>query len=388
MRNKIAFSLIISTFLSLSLVAENEEKKTSETDRIQMQQAGGKSAVEGESKNSNLQVSHRIVEDYADAIYAEYIFRHKSMSEKINNGKKVVSLVDNITEFEKNKLEDVSQSQINDSSVRRFYTRGYCSFLNTVNVSEMISFAEVECILDGIGRARLALNIHPQHSAKALVAKAIYLMPDGVNQANRLFVEQGVVLNGLRTGLNIASIINDRKIERMLAAGLLGTNKIASSESLRYMDALEQSKQNESSEVIPGTGGSAPIVIQSKNTEAPDAADYLTIAGIRLVSSLVGVIGESMINDLPYLYLIEKGQRIYFDGLITSSMPNPTGGPVRFSNKSIVNKTSQEISVQQDGTIEYKKIGASFDDTRDMSVSNPASTNRSRTNTNNTGGRR
>ena len=370
MRKKILLSLAV-TFISSSIIgAEIDKNKIVE--RIQKQQSE-KTAISKKVNLKDTDLSRKNIDDYRDAVIANYYVEHNKKTADNESGVRMALLNDNERELrnEIEKQQKLAAQQKMDEQKKEeqgFYTRGYCSFLNQVDVSDMVAFAEVECMLDGIGYSRMSIALHPEHSSKALVGQALTITPDGTEQRDRLEVRKGVILNGLRTGLNIASIVNDRKIEKMAAAGMLATNYIVSDESIKYMDALIASRKNESSQVIPGTGGSAPIVVQNSNTEKPVVSDSVALAGIRLASSLVGIVGESIINNLPYLYRIEKGQRIYFDGVVARADMKGKGGIIDFTNKTVVHKSIQNVSVGNTGIVTYENANKAEDDTKDLQI--------------------
>jgi len=377
-------TVVIVSIMAAMVTASFAEQKTlsskEQVARIQEQKSGGGNVVSETVSLKDSSLERGGVDNYRDAVLAKYIDRNLQKTViPTPIGKRFVILTDNVKILEeenknKNRGKTSEKKEIEEES---FYTSGYCSTLNTIDVSELVSFAELECMLDGIGNAKLSVQIYPQHSAKALIGKPIYVVPDG-NSNVRYNVQSGVLLNGLRTGLNIASIVNDRKIERMLAAGMLSTNSIVSEQSLKYMNALEESRQQEGSQVIPGTGGSAPIVVQNKNTQRPEMQDYIAVAGIKLASSIVGIVGESMINNLPYLYRIERGQRFYFDGQLIAASRSRQSNPLQYTNRHLVKKSIQNISVDKNGVVKFLNGSKGKDDTNDLQIENEEQTKTSR----------
>lgn len=371
MKKKIFLSCL--TVLIGSSVIARQIDTNEIIERIQKQQSET-STVSKKVDLRDTDLDRKNVDDYRDAVIANYYILYNKRNSANSYGVETkMMLHDNQAEFKtelekRAKLASQQKREEKDKKEKGFYTRGYCSFLNQVDVSDMVAFAEVECMLDNIGYSKMSISIYPEHSSKALVAQALTVIPDGIEQSDRYVVRKGVVLNGLRTGLNIASIVNDRKLEKMLAAGLLSTNYIVSDESLKYMDALIASRKQESSQVIPGTGGSAPIVVQNSNTEKPRVQDSVTLAGIRLASSFIGILGESIINNLPYLYRIEKGQRIYFDGIVARNDASGQGGLIDFTNNTVVHKAKQDVSVDSKGIVTFEKIGKAKDDTNDLKI--------------------
>jgi hypothetical protein len=54
-------------------------------------------------------------------------------------------------------------------------------------------------------------------------------------------------------------------------------------------------------------------LVQTNSVEKPQASDYFITAGINVVSSIIKTTAEIMKADLPYLYEIKGGSKVYID---------------------------------------------------------------------------
>ena len=126
------------------------------------------------------------------------------------------------------------------------------------------------------------------------------------------------MLNEARTSYNIATYVNDRKLAEIALTSTSNAADVIKTQSSEYLRELEESRKKNTVEYANvGQGANSYIApIQNQNTEKPNAADYIVKAGIDIVSGIVKTTADVFKKDLPYLYEIVGGSRIYVNLVI------------------------------------------------------------------------
>lgn len=193
------------------------------------------------------------------------------------------------------------------------FTEGYCYVKYDVEVEKIATYAYLTCDLsENLGRGELVVSLVPDFYAKALVAKPLYLnLLDTNRKKQRIPIVSGAVLTQNRLSINIANIVNDRKIEKMAAAGTYTTLNAATQAAQLYLTDMRASRVKQQNTTTTSTGG--VTTTSATNTEKPVAGDYILAGGLQLVSDLAKIIGEYTVNNLPYTFKVNGDSVVYAD---------------------------------------------------------------------------
>lgn len=187
------------------------------------------------------------------------------------------------------------------------FIQGYCSLRNEVEIERIAGYATLSCDFMNYGNGLLSVTLTPDFFSQALVATPLYVEING----KKMQVQQGVVLNGIRTSINVATSVNDYMIQKIVAAGAISSATVATRYAQDYLDALKSSRTSQSSNVQSSGGGI--VVTQDTNTEKPRAGDYIAGAVVELVSSLASVIGNAYLDRVSYTFKINKDTLMFAD---------------------------------------------------------------------------
>ena len=201
-----------------------------------------------------------------------------------------------------------SPNATNPSSGNETITvKGYCFIRESIHIGKQPGSIGVECETN-IGAITMFANLRNMQEISSLIVDPVYI--DYKN--GRYKVANSIVTNEAKTSYNVATYVNERK----LSEASLSTVSVASDEvktaSNDYLRALEESRRKEESEVV-STGIGSNAVVTTTNTEKPKASDYFITAGINILASAVKTTAEIFKRDLPYLYEILGGTKIYID---------------------------------------------------------------------------
>ncbi|MBD3822992.1 MAG: hypothetical protein IE916_00590 [Epsilonproteobacteria bacterium] len=188
------------------------------------------------------------------------------------------------------------------------FVRGYCYTTNEMLVERMATYAYLECDFnEPFGKSSLAVSLVPEFYAKALVGNPLYI----ANGDKRYPISNGVVLTKDKNSLNLANVVNDHKLQKMLATGAYKGLGIVGQNAQAYIEDERASRTQQEIVVTDGIGGTT--VTQATNTLPPDKATYWALAGIQFVSEISKVIGESYVQDLPYTFKVNQNRVFYVD---------------------------------------------------------------------------
>ena len=192
------------------------------------------------------------------------------------------------------------------------YLQGYCFLKNEATIERVAGYANLSCDFMDYGHGTLAVSLTPDFFSQALIATPLYLTLD--NAKNRLIVQQGVVLNGVRTSINVASQVNDYLIQKIVAASTITSAATVTRYAQEYLDELKQSRtKQEGGNVYYDNNGNLIQGQVTTNHEKPNKADYITGAAVELVSSLVSVIGNAYLDRLTYTFKVNKDTMLFTD---------------------------------------------------------------------------
>ena len=216
-----------------------------------------------------------------------------------------------------------------------FYLNGYCELPYKVTVSRLSQFVYLRCNFNK-GKGTLAALLVPDLYSKALVGKPIYVVLNN----KRYYVKGGVIMNAQKTSINIASVINDRKIEKFIAKTGIDTANIVTKQALAYLQAKQQSEQQQQAYYDQNT--SNPIVIT--NYQKPQVKDYVQTAGIQILSQIIQNVSNSFFINLPYLFEVNKNTIFYTDLYVTD----------KYQGLPNLNVNTNSLDVKKNETIQIK----------------------------------
>lgn len=199
------------------------------------------------------------------------------------------------------------------------FVEGYCYVKNDVEVERIATYAYLSCdFADNGGKGDLVVSLVPDFYAGALIAKPLYITTTEkkTGKKQRVPIVSGAVLTRDRLSINVANIVNDRKIEKITATGAYTTLNVATKQMQAYMADERASRQQNS--VTYNTTNGVSQTIQSQTQQAPQKSDYIAAAGIEIVSQLAKVIGEGFVSSLPYTFKINKDSILYVDAELSN----------------------------------------------------------------------
>lgn len=189
--------------------------------------------------------------------------------------------------------------------------KGYCFIRNTIDIGKQPGSIRTECQTN-VGAITLFANLVTVNDKATLAADPKYIEKNGM----RYLVQKSIVTNEAKTSYNIATFVNDRKLAQIgwgVTSVSMEETKTATNE---YLQALEDSKVKEEVNYMPisdGYGSTSTQGVKTTNTEKPDPLDYLIKGGINVISSAVQETASIFKADLPYLYEIRGGTKIWID---------------------------------------------------------------------------
>ena len=256
------------------------------------------------------------IEDITDSVTFEYVKMEKENDTNIYSANKVNIAYDiknkkQIKDFNKN-IKQQSLYYMNNKTNKStsFYLTGYCVIKNPVKIERLSAMSYLDCNFDK-GNGKLAVLLVPDVYSKALIGKPLYVIFNN-NPNKRYYVHGGVVMNAQQTSLNIASIVNDRKIDRYLAKTSIDSANIVTINALNYLKAKqESSKQTKVTYMKDENGDLVPI--QSQETKSPKISDYIAVSTMQLISNAVKNLGDMFYEDLPYFFKIKANTMFYVD---------------------------------------------------------------------------
>lgn len=224
-------------------------------------------------------------------------------------------------EFVGTKLENVfvqnikKQETIIDnnqsSNIEKVNVKGFCLIKEEINAGVQPASMRVECNTNA-GFITLFANLVNVNEKLSLMADPKYIEKNKV----RFKILSSIVLNEEKTSYNLATFVNDRKIEEIGWGSLSYSSDEIKNATNEYLKALQESKKNEDVQFVTttdGAGNSYMSPVKTTNTEKPQASDYFATAGVNILADIVKSTAEVFKKDLPYLYQIVPNTKIWID---------------------------------------------------------------------------
>ena len=184
--------------------------------------------------------------------------------------------------------------------------KGFCLIKEDVNIGKQPGSLGIDCQTN-IGYVTLFANLRAENKIATLFVDPVYIEYKNY----RYQVKSSYVTNEAKTSYNIATYVNDRKVtEVALTATGDGLDEIKTA-SNQYLQAYEQSRRYQSTQVY--STGLTSYPLQSTNYLQPDPLLYVAKAGINILASSGKALASAIKKDLPYLYQIVGGSKIYVD---------------------------------------------------------------------------
>jgi len=200
----------------------------------------------------------------------------------------------------------------------KYFVGGYCVATQRTEIIKASSFGLFNCEMNfGEGKYReieVFAGIYPDYKREIAIAIPFYAtMPNG----QRMDMS-GVALNVDKTSLNIANEVESYKIRRWVAKYGLSINDVAYKYATMWMSDIRNSLTTMETMYIPTNSGGVVTTtpVQTINTEPPRSSDYFVAMGVELVSKLVAIGAENLLDNTSPLFTIYQGQRVWIEGVI------------------------------------------------------------------------
>lgn len=242
---------------------------------------------------------------------------------------------------------NVKQQAENERNIVR-YGYGYCYLNDDIIVERLATYAYLDCDFnEPIGRASLAVSMVPEFYAKALVGNPLYVI---TRDNTRIPIQNGVVMTKDKNSVNIANIVNDRLLEKIMITGSYKSLGIVAQQTQAYLDAKTASRTTSATTI---TTGDNPVVINDTQTAPPKYSDYWATATVQVVSELAKIVGENMVENLNYTFKANKGS-IYYVDVQFSDDKNMEGYKIQTDN--IVKREPVFINTEHTNNIKLETI--------------------------------
>ena len=197
--------------------------------------------------------------------------------------------------------KDNSKNEVPTTTVK-----GFCLIKEDVNIGKQPGSLGIDCQTN-IGYVTMFANLRAENKIATLFVDPVYIEFKNY----RYQIKSSYVTNEAKTSYNIATFVNDRKVtEVALTATSDGLDEIKTA-SNQYLQAYEQSRRYQSTQVY--STGLTSYPLQSTNYLEPDPLLYLAKSGINILASSGKALASAIKKDLPYLYQIVGGTKIYVD---------------------------------------------------------------------------
>jgi len=259
-------------------------------------------------------------------------------------------------EKEEARLATLTQRDANRSRENKsIFTGGYCTFEKTILISKFNEYGKLDCLLNfGKGayrRVEVFASFYPDYKREMVVAIPIYVSFENANRATF----SGIVLKADKSSENLAGWVDNKRVQTMLAEGLLLTNYVAIDYVNGYMRALRQSRTNRKIDYIettnPLTGAVTSNPVVSTNTAPPEVKDYLVSAGVNLLAGIFSIIGKDYIDSTSPLFAVYP-QKLYIEGVVSFDQEGLAKrfGEISSGEENKINSSNQNW-IQEKNTI-------------------------------------
>lgn len=318
MRNKYKkLSLITSIILttacfSESVKMENYLKNNNSVDNTNIEYADN-------YKDSGTKEQASGFYNYSETIYSRIKnFRNSTDKDLLVDAKSVeVFNVKQYKDNELNKNKEQISSEKDTSTPSSIFTQGYCRFKSDIEISRMSEYSYLDCDFNELGKGTLAVLLVPDFFAQAVVAQPLYIsITDKFGRETRLKATNGAVLNANRTSINLANVMNDHMIEKILASTAYKGGQTATTQAQAYLEAKKEARTKETITYV-STGDGTTEAVKTKNTEEPLKNDYITGAVVELISNSIQILGKSVLSSVKYTFKVNKDSVAFADLVIT-----------------------------------------------------------------------
>ncbi|MBZ8002380.1 hypothetical protein [Campylobacter canadensis] len=291
--------------------------------------------------------------NYKEVVY-EHLKRYQRYEQEQKNSSNIATAINAHNDFLKQ--ENISLNNNNNSLVMTnnlgqannnfqtsnvsYFLTGYCNTKNEIQIERISQYARLSCDFDKIGHAELFTLFTPDYFSKSLIATPQYIIFN--NQ--RFIIKKGAILNAQATSINIATSVNDYKIAKILASSTIIGSEIATKNAQAYLQAKSDARSESSTNFITDANGNV-IQVNNNKTLQPNKNDYLANAGIEFVSGLVGLVGNAIIDNIPYTFKINKGILLYADLELDLNSNNIRGLNIQQNN--IINSDEPILNVKE-----------------------------------------
>ena len=254
--------------------------------------------------------------------YSEVVYEHLKAYQKYNPPKRNATATPipagydfyTITNNVNTQIAQAQQAQAQAQQAAQMqpdirFTSAYCSVKNEVQIERIAGYAILSCDFDLYGKGELAVTLTPDFYSLALVATPLHATIKG----KKYLIREGAVLNATRTSINVATSVNDYKIEKMVAAGAVALGTTATEQARNYLAQYEASQVEQTAGETITTNGTVITPNSTLNVNKPQASTYLAQAGIEFVSQLATMLGNAFLDNIPYSFKINKNTLLFAD---------------------------------------------------------------------------
>lgn len=306
MRMKI-LKIFVFCFLSLNLALANN----SVSDNIIKSASEGRNVVEESKLNSNKN-QNKNDKEYGlnEAVILNYIRYYENPKNNPRGKEFIGTKLENV--FVQNVKKEENTKDNNESkNTELVNVKGFCFIGEEINAGVQPTSMRVECNTN-VGFVTMFANLVNVNEKLSLMADPKYIEKNKV----RFKISSAIVLNEQKTSYNLATYVNDRKIEEIGWGAVSYSSDEIKNATNQYLQALQESKKKQSVEYLAtsdGAGNSYMFPSQTTNTQQPNATDYFLTAGINILADITKSTAEVFKKDLPYLYQIVPKTKIWID---------------------------------------------------------------------------
>ena len=196
------------------------------------------------------------------------------------------------------------------SGEKIIFTEGYCIAPNDIEVSTKKMFYTFPCQLKKVGSVSVFGELVPDFEGRFLAFKPLEVRNQ---EGEKIYVIQsGIALSGDKTSYNVASYVNIRAIEKIVANTSAKTAE-------EVAGAYKEYYENKNKQVVVGSGG-ATVETNQYPSNYP-----LVMGAVSFAKGLVEGIAElvkSEVNRMPALFKIRKGSSIYIQAYLKPFNPS------------------------------------------------------------------
>lgn len=310
-----AKKIISLGFVCLILPYGLSAKSDEDIDRV-MKQSGANISSVKTGDEADVKKSSSTVYNYQEVVY-QTISNNEQQNSRIEQSKTDTNFAYSNINAEKKRLQELAalakqdiktQKEKKEQDETPLFLTGYCYVDNDILIERLPTYAYANCDFPNpYGKRVLAMTITPDFYSKAAIATPLYIE----DEDKRLPVISGAVLTKDRSSINIANLVNDRKIEKIMTTAIYSTTQTATKVAQQYLAMKQQAATQTTQDTIATPSGTTTV--SATNTKEIPLSNYIVSGSIELVSSLSKVIGEAMINELPFTFKVYKDSILFVD---------------------------------------------------------------------------